>query len=149
MTTPHTTENPRPCFEPGDRVFSHYSMDWGTINRIDHTQPPGRHGVTGSPLPGTTWYVVDMDKGQQELYDDASGTWDLARIVPPHVASRYGYGTDPQQLHPCPSCGEPGMAHPANDCARCYLAKRKSPADERVPDGTYGGIRRVGGGWAS
>ena len=128
MTTPHTTENPRPCFEPGDRVFSHYSMDWGTINRIDHTQPPGRHGVTGSPLPGTTWYVVDMDKGQQELYDDASGTWDLARIVPPHVASRYGYGTDPQAPAP---------------------AKRKSPADERVPDGTYGGIRRVGGGWAS
>jgi hypothetical protein len=28
--------------------------------------------------------------------DDAHGNWDMARIVPPHIAERYGYGSDPR-----------------------------------------------------
>lgn len=85
-----------PMFKPGDRVFSHYAMDWGTIQSVDKTDEPTTHGVTGSPLPGTTWYTVAMDKGRRESFDDADGNWDLARIVPPSVAKRYGYGDDPK-----------------------------------------------------
>ena len=85
------------AFEPGDRCFSHYVMDWGTVERVARTEEPGVHGVTGSPLPGSTWYDVRMDKsGRLEYLDDADGDWDLARIVPPQIATRYGYGTDPR-----------------------------------------------------
>jgi hypothetical protein len=84
-----------PMFAAGDRVFSHYCMAWGTIERIDHTEPARRHGVTGDPLPSTTWYRVEMDNGSHELLDDGAGNWELARIVPPNVATRFGYGTDP------------------------------------------------------
>lgn len=85
-----------PKFKVGDRVFSHYCMDWGTIESIIHTTEPTTHGVTGSPLPGTTWYRVKMDSGSREQLDDADGQWDLARIVPPEIAMRYGYGDDPK-----------------------------------------------------
>lgn len=85
-----------PKFQPGDRCFSHYVMDWGTIEAIGETRRGDVHGVTGSPLPDTTWYAVKMDKGGTERLDDAHGNWDMARIVPPEIAARYGYGTDPK-----------------------------------------------------
>lgn len=84
-----------PQFTPGDRVFSHYTMSWGTVEAIDHTVRDRVHGVTGTPLPDTTWYDIRMDDGSRELLDDAHGDWDMARIVPPAIAKRYGYGTDP------------------------------------------------------
>jgi hypothetical protein len=85
-----------PQFKIGDRVFSHYVMGWGTIDRLSRTYRGDTHGVTGDPLPDTTWYSVKMDKGTTELLDDAHGNWDAARIVPPHIAKRYGYGDDPK-----------------------------------------------------
>jgi hypothetical protein len=85
-----------PYFTPGDRVFSHYVMAWGTIEAIDHTVCDRVHGVTRGPLPDTTWYEVRMDDGSSVLLDDAHGDWDMARIVPPAIAKRYGYGTDPK-----------------------------------------------------
>lgn len=85
-----------PKFAVGDRVFSHYVMDWGTISKIGQTTEPTVHGVTGDPLPGSTWYTVRFDKGITESLDDAGGNWDLARIVPPDVARRYGWGDDPR-----------------------------------------------------
>jgi hypothetical protein len=46
-----------------------------------------------------------MDKSQSlELLDDGGGDWELARIIPPQIAKRYGYGSDPK-LPPCPECG--------------------------------------------
>jgi hypothetical protein len=82
-----TTDSlPAPLFAVGDRVFSHYVMGWGQIVRVD-------------PAPasnGSRWYRVSMDDGSSELFDDAGGDWMLARIVPPAVAQRYGYGTDPR-----------------------------------------------------
>lgn len=87
----------QPQFSPGDRVFSHYCMDWGTVQSIKVTERGQTHGVTGSSLPDTTWYVVIMDKsGAPERLDDAHGVWDMARIVPPAIAARYGYGNDPR-----------------------------------------------------
>lgn len=92
-----------PQFQPGDRVFSHYTRNrergisgWGTIESISHTVRDATHGVTGSRLPDTTWYHVTPDEGGRELLDDAHGVWDMARIVPPHIAERYGYGKDPR-----------------------------------------------------
>jgi hypothetical protein len=87
-----------PRFSPGDRVFSHYTMTWGTVRYVDHTQPAGVHGVTGDPLPPSTWYMVVMDDDSCHLLDDANGNWDLARIIPARVASLYGYMTDPTAL---------------------------------------------------
>lgn len=87
-----------PQFAEGDRVFSHYAGGWGTIEKVGRTEPAGVHGVTGSPLPASTWYDVKMDKGNVEYLDDADGQWYLARILPPEVASRYGWGTDPQAV---------------------------------------------------
>jgi hypothetical protein len=55
--------------------------------------------VTGSPLPGSTWYTVRSDNGETNLLDDAHGDWELARLLPPAVASRYGYGSDPQEVN--------------------------------------------------
>jgi hypothetical protein len=83
-------------FKPGDRCFSHYVMDWGTIAEIRDTRRGDVHGVTGNPLPDTTWYRVTMDKGGVELLDDAHGNWEQARIVPENIAVRYGYGSDPK-----------------------------------------------------
>lgn len=92
-----------PKFKVGDRAFSHYVRNvsagktgWGTVAQVSHTEEPGTHGVTGSPLPASTWYYVDMDSGSRELLDDANGNWELARLVPPAIAARYGYGTDPK-----------------------------------------------------
>lgn len=99
----------QPQFKEGDRVFSHYTKHvaagvsgWGTIAKIGDTRRGAKHGVTGDPLPDTTWYTVRTDEGGRELLDDAHGNWEMARIVPPHIAERYGYGADPnprEQLH--------------------------------------------------
>jgi hypothetical protein len=86
----------QPQFEPGDRFFSHYSMQWGTVVRPTETVRGKTHGVTGKPLPDTTWYLVKLDNGDDETYDDAHGNWDMARLMPPQIAERYGYGTDPK-----------------------------------------------------
>ena len=83
-------------FKVGDRVFSHYVMKWGTVEKINETRRGDKHGVTGSPLPDTTWYTVRFDNGSTERLDDAHGDWDMARLVPPHIARRHGYGDDPQ-----------------------------------------------------
>jgi hypothetical protein len=88
----------QPQFKVGDRVFSHYVMDWGTVELELDTRRGDVHGVTGSPMPDTTWYKVRMDKSKQtEMLDDAHGAWDEARIVPPRIAKRYGYGDDPRE----------------------------------------------------
>jgi hypothetical protein len=89
-------EQTQPQFKIGDRCFSHYVMGWGTVTKINETRRGDIHGVTGDPLPDTTWYTIRMDKGGTERLDDAHGDWDLARIVPPAIAERYGYGRDPQ-----------------------------------------------------
>lgn len=86
----------QPVFAIGDRVFTHYDMQWGTVEQINTTYRDQHHGVTGSKLPDTTWYTVGYDNGSTASLDDAGGDWHMARIVPPHIAARYGYGTDPQ-----------------------------------------------------
>jgi hypothetical protein len=85
-----------PAFKVGDRVFSHYTnpMSLGTIESMDITYLNQTHGVTGDPLPNTTWYTVRMDNGSRERLDDAHGQWDMARIMPPAIAKRYGYLKD-------------------------------------------------------
>lgn len=92
------TEQTEPQFEPGDRVFSHYAMKWGTVKRLLNTTRGDTHGVTGSPLPDSTWYAVEFDDGSSNVLDDAHGDWDMARIVPPQIAERYGYGSDPNPV---------------------------------------------------
>lgn len=86
----------QPQFKPGDRVFSHYTMKWGKVYSIGRTDRDQKHGVTGNPLPDTTWYDVIWDDGGSDMMDDAHGDWDMARIVPPHIAKQYGYGDDPK-----------------------------------------------------
>lgn len=93
-----TTTETQPQFTPGDRVFSHYEMKWGTIEKVGTTYRGQTHGVTGSKLPDTTWYTVKLDGGGWSSLDDAHGNWDMARIVPPHIARRFGYGNDPAPL---------------------------------------------------
>lgn len=93
-----TTE---PQFKVGDRVFSHYvkgpdNSGWGTVERVGHTDRDRTHGVTGTPMDDTTWYMVVFDDGGRHSLDDAHGNWEMARVVPPHIAERYGYGTDPR-----------------------------------------------------
>ena len=86
----------QPQFSEGDRAYSHYIMRWVTVKKIDHTVRNATHGVTGSPLPDTTWYKCEDDDGRTHLLDDGHGNWDMARLVPPRIASRYGYGQDPK-----------------------------------------------------
>jgi hypothetical protein len=86
----------RPQFKKDDRVFSHYTMKWGTVECAQNTVRDATHGVTGAALPDTTWYRVRSDDGSMELLDDAHGDWEMARIVPPHIAKANGYGTDPK-----------------------------------------------------
>jgi hypothetical protein len=84
-----------PQFKPGDRFFTHYDMKWGTVQSVDRTYRGDTHGVTGDPLPDTTWYSVKYDNGETSSLDDAHGNWDMARMMPPHIAKRFGYGDDP------------------------------------------------------
>jgi hypothetical protein len=83
-------------FKPGDRFFTHYDMKWGTVVKAKETRRGDVHGVTGSKLPDTTWYEGRYDDGSPSLLDDAHGNWDMARMLPPHIAKRYGYGDDPR-----------------------------------------------------
>jgi hypothetical protein len=85
-----------PMFKPGDRFWTHYDYKWGTVVSLDHTVRGAKHGVTGTPLPDTTWYEVKYDDGSTSNLDDAHGDWDMARMLPPDVAQRYGYGSDPK-----------------------------------------------------
>jgi len=85
----------QPYFKPGDRCFSHYTMKWGTVEQINETRRGDVHGVTGSKLPDTTWYTISNDDGTTDLLDDAHGDFEMARMLPPHIAKRYGYGDDP------------------------------------------------------
>jgi hypothetical protein len=84
------TEEVKTKFSVGDRCFSHYTMSWGTIEAVDH------EGTDQEGREYTTWYSVRMDNDRRELLDDAHGDWEMARIVPPHIASYYGYGVDPK-----------------------------------------------------
>lgn len=88
--------NSSPAFGTGDRCFSHYTMKWGTVEEVRETYRGKKHGVTGDPLPDTTWYNVRWDDGSTDSMDDAHGNWDMARIIPPAVADRFGYGKDPK-----------------------------------------------------
>ena len=90
------TTQTQPQFKAGDRFFTHYDMQWGEVVGFAHTNRDMTHGVTGDPLPDTTWYHVKLDDGRTCLLDDAHGDWDMARMVPPHIAKRYGYGDDPK-----------------------------------------------------
>ena len=60
--------------------------------------------MTGSKLPDTTWYDVHYDGDPEgrtsSMLDDAHGNWDMARMVPPHIAKRFGYGDDPNPPKP-------------------------------------------------
>lgn len=85
-----------PKFLPGDRVFTHYEMQWGTVVKRNNTVRGAEHGVTGSKLPDTTWYTIELDNGERTMLDDAHGDWEMARIMPSEIAERYGYGTDPK-----------------------------------------------------
>ncbi len=87
-----------PAFKPGDRFFTHYDMQWGTVEEVGTTYRDQTHGVTGDPLPDTTWYEVRYDNGRTSNLDDAHGDWDMARMVPPQIAERYGYGSDPKAI---------------------------------------------------
>jgi len=89
----------QPQFKEGDRVFSHYAMKWGKIYAIGRTDRGRYYHGTGKPedrMDDTTWYDVIWDDGSTDMMDDAHGNWDMARIVPPHIAERYGYGSDPR-----------------------------------------------------
>lgn len=88
----------QPQFKEGDRVFSHYVMKWGTVESLNHTRRNERHGVSGETLPDTSWFNVRLDDGERIMLDDAHGNWDMARIVPPEIAERYGYGSDPKAV---------------------------------------------------
>lgn len=93
------TTQTQPQFQIGDRVFSHYAMKWGTIKRLVSTDRDRYYRGTGKPedrMDDTTWYDVEMDGGGIEMLDDAHGNWEMARVVPPRIAERYGYGSDPQ-----------------------------------------------------
>lgn len=86
-----------PQFKVGDRFWTHYDFQWGTVKRVGNTDRNRTHGVTGGPLDDTTWYDVEYDNGATNMLDDAHGNWDMARMVPPHIAKQYGYGDDPKQ----------------------------------------------------
>jgi hypothetical protein len=87
-----TLPKAEPQFVVGDRVFSYYTMRWGTIERVDHA------GTDEDGHQYTTWYDVRNDDGTRDLLDDHNGHWQLARIVPPRIAARYGYGKDPRAV---------------------------------------------------
>src|SRR3954452_3710385 len=88
-----------PYFKPGDRFWTHYDYRWGTVVKLNHTVRDATHGVTGNKLHDTTWYDVHYDgdpEGVSSMLDDAHGNWEMARMLPPHIAKRYGYGDDPK-----------------------------------------------------
>lgn len=89
----------QPCFKVGDRVWSHYTYKWGTIEKVGNTDTDRYYHGIETPenrMDDTTWYDVHADDGSIDMLDDAGGNWEMARIVPPHIACRYGYGDDPK-----------------------------------------------------
>jgi hypothetical protein len=82
-------------FKPDDRFFTHYDYQWGTVINISHTDRDRTHHL-GHKMDDTTWYHVKYDDGSTSILDDAHGNWDMARMIPPHIAKRYGYGEDPK-----------------------------------------------------
>ncbi|WP_297775403.1 hypothetical protein [Mycobacterium sp.] len=87
----------RPLFKRGDRVFSHYTMGWGTVTVVGQPELVRHAGQeTGDT---DTWHVVQWDderQGTSLMNDGGTLGWEHARILPPRVASRNGYGTDPK-----------------------------------------------------
>lgn len=83
-----------PRFKVGDRVFSHYTMGWGTVTEVQETQEVLSRGEPTGHYD--TWYYVTFDDGNKHLMNDG-GTygWDMCRIMPERIAMRYGYGGDP------------------------------------------------------
>jgi len=85
----------KPRFAVGDRVFSHYQMGWGVVERLGEVEPVQHQG---EPTDDTdAWHLVRWDDGGTSIMNDG-GTmgWDMARIMPPAIAKRYGYGDDPK-----------------------------------------------------
>jgi hypothetical protein len=88
---------PRPLFNEGDRVFSHYVMGWGTVIRQGRPEPVRHQGEATDDTD--TWHLVRWDderKGTSLMNDGGSLGWEHARILPPRIAERNGYGTDPK-----------------------------------------------------
>jgi hypothetical protein len=91
-----------PQFKEGDRFWTHYDYRWGTV-----LKPSRRLGAAtcmasleASCLtpPGTTCTTTAIRKVRlSSMLDDAHGNWDMARMVPPHIARRFGYGDDPKK----------------------------------------------------
>lgn len=84
-----------PQFKVGDRFWTHYDYKWGTVVKVGRTER-GRTHWQGHKMDDTTWYDVEYDDGGTNMLDDAHGNWEMARMVPPHIARRYGYGDDPR-----------------------------------------------------
>lgn len=119
----------QPQFKVGDRFWTHYDYQWGTVKRVGNTDRDRTHGVTGSKMDDTTWYEVQYDNGSTNILDDAHGNWDMARMVPPHIAARYGYGDDPLA---CEACGKKRESDP-DFCPECLadMARKRSEIDKR------------------
>lgn len=82
--------------EVGQRVFSHYTMKWGTVESLAQSREEQLY--QGEPTGTyTTWWFVRADDGSRDMLDDADGNWDMARVVPAAVATRHGYGRDPRE----------------------------------------------------
>lgn len=131
----------QPQFKPGDRFWTHYDYKWGTVIKVNHTVRDSIHGVTGDKLPDTTWYDVRYDGDPEgrtsSMLDDAHGNWDMARLVPPHIAKRFGYGDDPNPVSwPCEACGKQRATDPdfCDDCLADMASKRAKPSGSDLLD---------------
>lgn len=71
----------RPWAE-GERGFSHYQMEWGTVIE-GQKDPDARDGWDA-------WFEVRFDGGTTHLMN-------AERFVSPELAARYGYGADPRE----------------------------------------------------
>lgn len=87
-------EMERPMLKEGERVFSHYVNKWGEIIEQGQRKPLVVDGKETSKFD--TWHVVQWDDGSIDTMNDGDGNWNNARIIPPNIASRYGYGDDPK-----------------------------------------------------
>lgn len=65
----------------GERGFSHYTMKWGTVERLD--TPWGDEPASG-------WFDVRNDDGSRDYLNNV-------RFIRPAVAKRYGYGDGPKE----------------------------------------------------
>lgn len=86
-----------PALEIGQRVFSHYTMKWGTVESVarEHEEQRWQGEPTGTY---TTWWNVRADDGSRDMLDDADGNWYMARVIPAAVATSAGYGRDPKEV---------------------------------------------------